>query len=261
VTALAQSYEYCQEVTERSKTSFALAIRLLPKEKRRALYAIYAYCRLADDVADDGADPACLRDPRLRGAMEDAIERFSIPRKYFDEILVGTKMDLEKTRYETFEELQSYCYHVAGAVGLACLHVFGYEGQEALRHAEDLGTAMQLTNIIRDVKEDAGRDRIYFPREDWRRFGVEEREILAGRLTSGLKSLLEFEVSRARAWFEKGERLLAHVDEKARKCPAAIATVYKALLDRIEARGYDVFSKRVGLTTAQKLKVLATALR
>ena len=261
MTSLAESYDYCQQVTERSKTSFALAIRLLPKEKRRALYAIYAYCRLADDIADDGADPSCLNDPRLTAALNDAVGRFSIPRKYFDEILAGTKMDLERARYETFEELRKYCYHVAGAVGLACLHVFGFAGREALAHAEDLGTAMQLTNILRDVKEDAERDRIYLPREDCRRFGVDEREILQGRLTPGLKALLQFEVARARSWFERGRRLLPLVDEKSRKCPAAIATVYMALLDRIEARGFDVFSRRVGLTTAQKLKVLATALR
>jgi phytoene synthase len=258
---LKDSYAYCEEVTGRAKTSFALAIRLLPGEKRRALHAIYAFCRVADDIADDGADPALLHDPRLTLALDDAVHRFAIPRKYFDEILEGTRMDAEVRRYESFDDLRRYCYHVASAVGLACLHVFGFEDASALKHAEELGIAMQLTNIVRDVKEDAERDRIYLPQEDLRQYGVDERDLFEGRVTEEIRDLLKFQVTRARLWFERGRRLLPHVDAKARRCPAAIAAVYQALLDRIEARDYDVFSRRVSLSAAQKLKVVAAALR
>lgn len=258
---LKTAYAWCKEVTERSKSSFDVAIRLLPADRRQALHAIYAYCRIADDIADDGADPMLLRDPRLDLALDDAIQRFSIPRRYFDEILEGTRMDREVRRYETFEQLRRYCYHVAGAVGLACLHVFGFEDPAAPRHAEDLGIAMQLTNIIRDVKEDAARDRIYLPQEDLARFGVDEGHILSGRLTEDLRDLLKFQVTRARLWLEKGERLLPFVEKRSRRCPAAVAVVYRALLDRIQARDYDVFGPRIRLSAAQKLKAVAAALR
>lgn len=258
---LKDSYAWCRRVTERSKTSFALAIRLLPPDRTRALHAIYAYCRIADDVTDDGGDPALLDDPRLRLALEDTIARFSIPRRYVEEILRGTRQDLERDRYETFDELRGYCYLVAGAVGLACLHVFGFSDPRALQHAEELGLAMQLTNIVRDVREDAARGRIYLPIEDLRRFRVPERDLLQGRLSEDVRDLLRFQVERARHWFTRGRRLLEFVDPRSRKCPSAIAVVYEALLDRIEKKSYDVFSGPVKLSAAQKLKVVAAALR
>jgi phytoene synthase len=258
---LKASYAYCRQVTEAAKSNFDVAIKLLPADKRQALYAIYAYCRLADDATDEGGDPALLEDPRLVDSLNDTIHQYSIPRRYFDEILQGTRMDLQTRRYETFDDLRRYCYHVAGAVGLACLHVFGFEREEALKHAEELGIAMQLTNIVRDVKEDAARDRLYIPQEDLSRFGVDERDVMEGRLTDDIRDLLKSQVTRARLWLEKGRRLIPYVEKASRKCPAAMATVYQALLDRIEKRGCDVFSSRVKLSTAQKMKAVAAALK
>ena len=258
---LADAYAWCRKVTARANSNFGVAIKLLPKAKRDALYAIYAHCRLCDDVADGAGDERLLDDPHLREALDDVVRRWGVPRLHLQTIRDGCGQDAVKARYETFEELRRYCYMVASCVGLACLHVFGFDDPKALLHAEELGIAMQLTNILRDVKEDAARGRIYLPREDLERFGVPERDVLDGRFTPAMKELLAFQTARARAWFAKGKRLVPLVHADSRKCPAAIATVYEALLDRIEASGYDVFKKRVRLTAAQKLKVLATALR
>ncbi len=258
---LDDAYAWCRKVLEKANSNFAMAIKLLPKEKRNALYAIYAHCRLADDVSDGGADGSRLQDPHLQMALGDVVKRYGVPPRHFIEIIDGCSMDLDKDRYATFDELRRYCYLVAGAVGLACLHVFGFDDRAALGHAEELGIAMQLTNIVRDVKEDAGRGRIYLPQEDLKKFGVTEKDVLEARFTPAMKELISFQVVRARQWFEEGRKLIPLVHADARKCPAAIATVYQALLDRIEARGYDVFTKRVSLTAAQKLKVLASALR
>jgi len=259
--SLTAAYAWCRQVTERAGSNFDVAMRLLPAEKRRSLHAIYAYCRIADDIADTGGDPSLLHDPRLDAALDDTVAKYSIPWKYFDEIVEGTRMDLRIRRYETFDPLRRYCYHVAGAVGLACLHVFGFEDRAAIHHAEELGIGMQLTNILRDVKEDAERDRIYIPQEDLTRFGVDERDLVAGKLTEDMRDLLRHQATRARLWLGKGRRLLPLVEKKSRRCPAAIAGVYEALLDRIEASNFDVFRRRIKLSAAQKLKVVAAALR
>ena len=258
---LADAYAWCRKIVAKSGTNFGVAIRLLPKAKRDAICAIYAHCRIADDVADGGADRALLLDEHLCVALTDVLRTWSVPREHLTAVLEGCRQDLEQNRYAAFDDLRDYCFKVASSVGLACLHVFGFEDRKALVYAEELGIAMQLTNIIRDVKEDAGRGRIYLPREDLKRFGVSERDVLESRFTPAMKEMLEFQVARAREWFAKGKRLLPLVNADSRKCPAAIATVYEALLDRIETSGYDVFKKRVRLTAAQKLKVLATALR
>ncbi len=258
---LPDAYAWCRAVVARSGTNFGVAIRLLPKAKRDAICAIYAHCRIADDIADGGADRSLLTDEHLRLALDDVRATWRVPREHLDAIVDGCTMDLEKHRYASFDELVEYCKKVASAVGLACLHVFGFEEKKALAYAEELGIAMQLTNIIRDVKEDAARGRIYLPAEELKRFGVSERDVLDGRFTPAMKAMLAFQVARARAWFTKGRRLLPLVHADSRKCPAAIATVYEALLDRVEASGHDVFTKRVRLTAAQKLKVLASALK
>ena len=191
-------YDRCAEVTRRASSNFYYAFMLLPAERRRALYAVYAFCRFVDDIADDEsvAEPAELlrrwRDELERAyggnparavsrALADASRRFNIPRRHFEEVIAGVEMDLARKRYETFQELRLYCYRVASAVGLICIEIFGYTNPAACQYAERLGIAFQLTNIIRDVSEDAARGRIYLPLEDLARFGVTEADILGGR--------------------------------------------------------------------------------
>ncbi len=290
---LALAYRHCRAVvTERAK-NFAYAFLLLPPTRRRGLEAIYAYCRVADDFADDeGLAPeerarrlADLR-ARLRAALpapgdpteapppphpeldplllalRDTALRFGVERHDLDLVAVGCEQDLEVSRYATWEELRDYCYMVASAVGLACLEVFGYAGERAAlrEQAVDLGLAMQLTNIIRDVAEDWARDRVYLPQEDLARFGVDEAQLAAGRVDERWRALLAFEVARARELFASGKRLAASVRRRSRVCPLALAAIYERLLDEVERADYDVFSRRVSLTGGQKLGLLGRCL-
>ena len=279
--ALRDAYAYCESVTRRSHSTFELAISLVLRPRRQALQAIYAFCRLADDAVDlpgraareAAAAVEALR-RRLREAFEgrpdgplfvallDAARRFQIPLPRFEEIIDGVAMDLERGRYPTFEALVSYCHRVASSVGLACVHVFGFRDKFALDAAVDLGIALQLTNILRDLKEDSERGRLYLPAEDLKRFGVNERDLLEGKRTPEFLELMKFEVARARTYFKRGERLFACLSRWIRPCPIAMACAYKKILDSIEAHGYDVFSHRVRLTASQRTLVLAaTALR
>jgi len=279
--ALRDAYAYCEAVTRRSHSTFELAISLVFRPRRQALQAIYAFCRLADDAVDlpgraareAAAAVESLR-RRLREAFEgrpdgplfvallDAARRFQIPLPRFEEIIDGVAMDLERGRYATFEALIAYCHRVASSVGLACVHVFGFRDKAALDAAVDLGIALQLTNILRDLKEDAARGRIYLPAEDLDHFGVTERDLLEGHRSPQFIELMKFEVSRARDYFRRGERLFACLSRWIRPCPIAMATAYRKILDSIEAHGYDVFTHRVRLTSSQRTLVLAaTALR
>ncbi|HEY3225516.1 MAG TPA: phytoene/squalene synthase family protein [Planctomycetota bacterium] len=279
--ALREAYAFCEAVTRKSHSTFELAISLVLRPRRQALQAIYAFCRLADDAVDlpgraarDAA--AAVESLRLRlreafagrpdgplfVALLDAARRFHIPLPRFEEIIDGVAMDLERGRYPTFEALVSYCRRVASSVGLACVHVFGFRDKFALDAAVDLGIALQLTNILRDLKEDAQRGRFYLPAEDLERFGVSERDLLEGRRTPQFLELMKFEVARARTYFKRGERLFACLSRWIRPCPIAMACAYRKILDSIESHGYDVFSHRVRLTRSQRTLVLgATAIR
>ena len=213
-------YARCAEITRHSSSNFYYAFMLLPAERRRALYAVYAFCRFVDDIADDGAaaQPALLLERwrlELRNvysgtverpvsrALADNVRRFNIPQRYFEEVIDGVEMDLTRKRYATFAELGLYCRRVASAVGLICIEIFGYRNPATRVYAERLGLAFQLTNIIRDVREDAERDRIYLPREDLQRFGVSEQEILQSAYTPGFSQLMEFEAARARQFYQR----------------------------------------------------------
>jgi phytoene synthase len=279
--ALREAYAYCESVTRRSHSTFELAISLVLRPRRQALQAIYAFCRLADDAVDlpglaareAKAAVEALR-VRLRNAFEgrpdgplfvallDASRRFQIPLPRFEEIIDGVAMDLDRGRYATFDALVRYCHRVASSVGLACVHVFGFRDKAALDAAVDLGIALQLTNILRDLKEDAALGRIYLPAEDLQRFGVTERDIIEGRRTPEFFELMKFEVARARDYFRRGERLFGCLSRWIRPCPIAMSCAYRRILDSIEAHGYDVFTHRVRLTPSQRTLVLgATALR
>ena len=279
--ALREAYAYCESVTRRSHSTFELAISLVLRPRRQALQAIYAFCRLADDAVDlpgraarDAIAAVDSMRRRLREAFAgkpdgplfialiDAAKRFQIPLPRFEEIIDGVSMDLDRGRYPTFEALLSYCHRVASSVGLACVHVFGFRDRFALEAAVDLGIALQLANILRDLKEDAELGRIYLPAEDLKRFGVSEQDILQGRRTPQFLELMKFEVARAREYFDRGERLFACLSRWIRPCPIAMACAYRKILNSIEAHGYDVFTHRVRLTRSQRTLVLAaTALR
>jgi len=247
----------------------------MPKAKREAMCAVYAFMRRSDDIADDAPSPeaasAGLKAWRetvaaaLEGketsepilpSLADVVKRYGIERRYLFELLDGTEMDQSKTRFATFEELYQYCYRVASCVGLVVLPVFGYSDKTALVQAEACGIAFQLTNILRDVKEDAERGRIYLPGEDMRRFGVEEDDIMKSRYTPQFVELMRFEAQRAREYYAKAQPLLGMISPDSRGTLAVMMEVYGGLLDRIEAREFRVFDGRVRLSKWEKLWIV-----
>ena len=274
-TELDRAYAHCQRIARSQARNFYYAFRTLPAAKRRAIYAAYAFCRLCDDIADEenpveekrrlfaqtrrllhssrdaaGSHPVFV-------ALGDAVASFGIPAQYFEDVIQGVEMDLSRTRYANFEELRAYCYKVASSVGLICMEVFGYEHPNAKHHAIDLGLAMQLTNVLRDVREDLGRGRIYIPQDEMARFGYSEREMERGEVNDAFRELMRLQVARARGYFESGRRLIPLVPLEARACPRVLVEVYSAILDRIESLDYDVFQRRIGLTGREKLYLLA----
>jgi phytoene synthase len=269
-------YERCAEITRRSRSSFYYAFILLPPERRRALNAVYAFCRFIDDIADDESirEPAILltrwREEldrvyagvptrALSRALADSARRFAIPRVHFEEIIAGVEMDLTRTRYQTFEELRPYCYRVASALGLICIEIFGYRNPSAKTYAENLGLALQLTNILRDVREDGARGRIYLPVEDLARFNVSEDEILGGVYSSNFVSLMDFEAKRARELYAAAQMALAAEDRSTLLTAEAMRLIYGALLERITKSNYRVLDRRHRLSAPHKLYLVGRA--
>jgi squalene synthase HpnC/squalene synthase HpnD len=271
------SYAECNRIARASRSSFYLAFFGLRKEKRNALCALYAFMRLVDNVSDEPGDIESKRlglarwrallDEATAGrteghailpALADTITRFAIPTRYFHDLILGAEMDLTVASYATFDRLSEYCYRVAGTVGLTCLHVFGFRDARAPDLAERLGLAFQLTNIIRDVQADHEMGRVYLPLEDLARYGVREQD-LRGPLTPALRELLVFSADRAWRFYEEGAPLVAQVDPDSRATLWALIRTYSSLLARIEERGFDVFSSRVSLSSAEKIQFLLTA--
>ena len=272
------AYTDCQQLTRREAKNFYYAFVTLPLEKRKAIYAAYAFCRHCDDSVDEAASPedklsalADLRSSLARAyqgqaptptflALADAADRYSIPEEYFQEIILGVESDLVKTRYQDFDELRQYCYRVASVVGLVCLQIFQYRGDAAREHAVDLGLAMQLTNIMRDVKEDWSMGRVYLPQDEMARFGYTEEQLEAGVRNDAFVQLLRFQGERAREYFRSGFRLLPYLSRRSRACPAVLGAIYSKVLDRIEASGYDVLGEqRIVLSTGEKARITARA--
>lgn len=275
--AAAASYAECNRIARAAHSSFYLAFYGLRKEKRNGLCALYAFMRLVDNVSDEPGDIESKRralarwrallDEAVAGrteghpilpALADAIARFEIPTRYFHDLILGAEMDLTVTSYATFDRLSEYCYRVAGTVGLTCLHVFGFRDPRSPDLAERLGLAFQMTNILRDVRSDFEMGRVYLPQEDLDRFGCRSRD-LRGPLTPQLRDLLEFEADRAWRLYEEGAPLVGEVDPDSRATLWALVRTYSSLLARIEERGFDVFSTRVSLSSAEKLQYLLTA--
>jgi squalene synthase HpnC/squalene synthase HpnD len=271
------SYDECKRVARESASNFYYAFYLLPEQKRRGLCALYAYMRLVDDAADEPGDVAskqrglakwrALTDAAYAGetsghailpAFADTCSRYSIPARYFHDLISGAEMDLTEPSYATFDRLREYCYRVAGTVGLTCIHVFGFRDQRAPDVAERLGIAFQLTNILRDLRTDYEMGRVYLPQEDLDRFGVRAGE-LAGPASPRIIKLMEFEAERAWNFYEEGAEIVGLVEQDSRGALFALARTYSSLLAAIEARGYDVFSSRVRLKTAEKFGILVRA--
>jgi 15-cis-phytoene synthase len=271
---LAEAYEACRRVVQASGSSFMEAFRLLPAERRRALEALYAFCRVIDDAADEGADGratlAAWRAELARAgagaarhpvavALADAAARFAVPQRHLEEIITGVEMDLEPRRYETFDDLRRYCYHVASAVGLATIPILGCRAAESRTYAETLGLALQLTNILRDLAEDAERGRIYLPREDLRRFGYRERELHTHTVNDAFRRLMAFECARARALYRAARRSIVRADRRALAPAEGMRLVYQRLLARIAARPAAVFGPRIGVPPYEKALCMAVA--
>ena len=274
---VAAAYDHCDELTRRAASNFAWAFRLLPADRRRALMAVYAFCRSADDLADEPGQavdvPKLLArwrveldaayagrpDHPIGIALADAVRRFAIPREHFEEVVAGVEMDTTRDRYETWDDLRLYCYRVAGAVGLICIEIFGYQNASAREYAVELGLAFQLTNILRDVAEDAARGRIYLPREDLRRFGVAEEDLLEGRFTEAFREVMAFESARAGEHYGRARFLLAEEDRASLAPAEAMRLIYEQLLRRVMFRRYDVFGPKVRLTSAEKAALAIAA--
>jgi 15-cis-phytoene synthase len=275
--SLETDYRRCADITRQSSSNFYYAFMLLPTERRRSLYAVYAFCRFVDDVADDESirEPARLlsrwreelgrvygegRPTRgISRALADTVERFSIPRRCFEELIAGMEMDLSCKRYATFEELRRYCYRAAAVVGLICIEIFGYTNPDAKVYAENLGIACQLTNILRDVKEDAAKGRIYLPLEDLTRFSVTETEILEGVYSDAFVRLMEFEARRAREYYQRAQQSLPPEDRSTLLTAEAMRLIYGSLLDRIVSSKYRVLDRRLSLSATHKLYLVGRA--
>lgn len=274
--SLKDSYKHCKKVTREQAKNFYYGIRLLPAERRDALCAIYAFFRYCDDLSDDDqkGDPARMlaawraalvsqdiESSPILPAFRDAVARYDVPQRYFEELIEGAEMDLSVTRYATWHELYGYCYRVASTVGLVCVHVFGFDhSPEALKMAEERGIAFQLTNILRDVAEDAGRGRIYLPLEDLATYQVTPEALLGGRPEAGFASLVRFEAERARGYYERSAPLVERVDRPSRPALAAMTNIYRGLLEKVDQLGADVLHRRAKLSLVEKLAAAGKSL-
>ena len=272
-----EAYDRCTAITRAEARNFYFGFILLPRERRRGIHALYAFSRLCDDSVDgaDGADRkaeavrarrrdverayagSVPEDDPVLVALADAIRRFGIPRAPMDALVDGVEMDLDTDRYADWPALKRYCNRVAGAVGVLSLHVFGFRDPTAVRHAEDLGVAMQVVNIMRDVQEDAGRGRIYLPADEMAAHGVTEDDILGDRMTPGMAALMQRQSARARGYFASGHMLLPLLDLRARMCVQMLAALYEDILARIGDRGFDYTQGRVSLPGRTKAALMA----
>jgi phytoene synthase len=264
-------HEYCRSRALQSGSSFYYSFLFLPEERRRAIIALYAFCREVDDVVDESSDPqvARLKLAFWRGeieavyggspqhpvarALHDVVGPFALERSHLEEIIDGMEMDLNAQRYPDFEALRLYCHRVAGVVGLLSATIFGYRNRATLDYAHELGIALQLTNILRDIGEDARRGRIYLPLEDLARYRVSAEDILAARTTPQLEELMRFEAARARSFYSQALAKLPPEDRRTQRAGLIMAAIYRRLLDEVEAESASVLKAKVSLTPMTKL--------
>jgi len=287
---LAEAYKVCRGIAKREAKNFYYAFVALPMKRRNAICAIYAFMRQADDLADDeslqreerrrrldawlatwhqAANGAATKDPVFL-AVRDATVRFRIPLKLLDELVAGVTMDLDHAAagtpdtYATFDDLYRYCYLVASVVGLVCIRIFGYEDERAEKLAEETGIAFQLTNILRDVTEDASRNRVYLPLDDLAAYGISLESLLhrapGGAPTVSERRLLEESARRAEGYYSSAQELLPLIDRESRPALWVLVSIYHALLKRIRGADYDVFTKRASVPALHKLAILGVGL-
>lgn len=263
--------EYCQQKAAQSGSSFYYSFLFLPPERRRAITALYAFCREVDDVVDECTDPAIARiklswwrtetDQMLQGApthpvtkaLQPHLESYALEGQYLHAIIDGMEMDLNHTRYLDFAGLQQYCWHVASVVGILSTSLFGATRPETLQYAEKLGLAFQLTNIIRDVGEDARMGRIYLPLDELQQFGVTPEELLNAKHSERFEALMRFQTQRAQTAYDEAFALLPAEDRRAQRPGLIMAAIYRTLLDEIERDGFHVLNRRISLTPIRKL--------
>ncbi|HEU5100558.1 MAG TPA: phytoene/squalene synthase family protein, partial [Roseiflexaceae bacterium] len=273
--SLSEAYRMCLEITRKHSRSFFLSTQLLPPEKRQAIRALYAFCRTSDDLVDQpqvnamqalAAWVALVQAPQpppdnpVLLAWNDTALRYAVPRALPDELLAGIAMDLTVNRYQTFDDLWLYCYRVASVVGLISMRIIGYR-EGAVNYAIKLGVALQLTNILRDVGEDAQRGRIYLPQEDLERFGLCDEDILRGRYDEPFRALMRFEIERANRLYEEAWPGIALLNPDGQLAIAAAAEIYRGILGRIQQNYFDVYRRRAYVPLARKLLLLWRARR
>jgi phytoene synthase len=265
--------QFVSRLTRKSRSNFFYAFLCLPRAQREAIYACYAFCRIVDDAVDLGQDRAAQRAELQRWRdeiarvyegrpehpagqrLQVAIRQFPIPRVALEEIIAGVEMDLDHPTYETFESLYPYCYRVASAVGLCCIEIFGYTDPRTREYAVNLGVALQLTNILRDVHADARVGRVYLPQADLRRFGVTADDLAQGRYTPQFVELMTFEAARAREYYQRAWAALPPGDARSLFAAEIMGRTYFALLRAIEARRFDVFNGRVTLPAHRRVGI------
>jgi phytoene synthase len=281
VISVSESYDHCRALARKTARNFYYSFLTLPRDRMRAMCVLYAFMRVTDDLGDSDlpqavrkADLSSWRERFVRAcetgecehpvlpALADVMRRYHVPIQYLLDVIAGVEMDLEPVGFETFERLADYCYHVAGAVGLACIHLWGFHDERALAAAVDCGTAFQLTNILRDLSEDAARGRLYLPREDLDRFCVTADELAGGNLNGKARherfeELMRFEVARAREYYARARALDEYLDPPGRPILEAMLRIYGGLLDEIERRRYDVFTRRIELSRWRKICLTA----
>ena len=267
------AYKECARLTRSASSNFYVGFLALPNELRRAIYATYAFCRLCDDIVDEpttGQDPASELDvvqtaldradhtPYAESpifvALDHAIDRFNLDKKYYVDVIDGCRMDIGTSRYESFDDLRIYCRRVASAVGIICISIFGYKEREAIEYADELGIAFQLTNILRDIREDYANGRVYLPQSELRMFGVLESEFVGGAASENFREMMRFQLTRARQYYDSGERVIP-LALRGRQCLELMSGFYFRILEKIEASNADVLSHRVSLSLADKISI------
>lgn len=269
-----QAYAYCRQIAHKHGANFSVGFRFLPRQKRRAVYAAYAFCRWADDIADEPGQrirerldewqhelEACYAGTPVHPitiALADALQNFAIPKSAFLALIEGCRQDMVKTRYETFGELLHYCQLVAASISDVSLSIFGYKSSAAIGYGRNLSTALQLTNVTRDIGDDLARNRVYVPQEELRRFGVSETDLFARVPSAAMRTMIEFQIDRAESYFRAAEPLLHELSFDARFPTLLMGGVYATVLAKLKKDPLMVIRKRLSLSPLQKVLVVGT---
>jgi len=266
---LKTSYKQAGRITAEHSKSFHFASGLLPEEKRSAVRALYAFCRTVDDIVDESSEAdrdtrldywrsmvetgSFLTDDLVASAWADTIARYHIPRQYALQLIDGVARDLHQSRYQTFDDLATYCYSVASTVGLMSMYIVGFSGYDAVPYAIKLGVALQMTNILRDVSEDFSNGRLYLPREELLAYGIREQDIAEGRVTDNWRQFMKFQIERTRDLYEESWEGVKMLESEGQLAIGAASIFYQGILDQIEKNDYDVFTKRASLSAIGKV--------